>query len=278
MQVQTKHNSLVLNRRQLVHSVKSRAEQQVRTVSFGAEGRDRKPAVPIFRKNRPSYVSLHLQKPPEAWPCSALPTCQALPLHYTHFNVQGWWEPPTQARLVHLKTQKNIAFRVPYPSKKQVWGVVGGPLMLYFKRSLKPIKSLRRITPWSHTHRPIKGSKLIHGGSRGWREEAMGGLWVEITPPGLKPRAVPDATTAGGTRRSSGVERTLSICPFCPFHRVPPEVCGTAPPATPPFCIPPVPAAPLPQPSRTQRSHLPSVLTRAWLRLRGGGGGGRRLK
>lgn len=89
MQVQTPHDSLVLNRQQLVQSMRSQAEQQVRAVSFGAEGRDRKLAVRIFRKNQPSYVSLRVQQPPEARPCSALSTCQALPLHYKHFNVQG---------------------------------------------------------------------------------------------------------------------------------------------------------------------------------------------
>ncbi|KAI1232564.1 hypothetical protein IHE44_0006392 [Lamprotornis superbus] len=64
----THHTSLVLNRQQLVQSMRSQAEQQVRTLSFGAEGRDRKPAAPIFRKNQPSYVSLHVPKPPESWP------------------------------------------------------------------------------------------------------------------------------------------------------------------------------------------------------------------
>lgn len=79
MQVQTPHGSLVLNRQRLVQSMRSHAEQQVRTVSFGAERRNRKLAVPLFRKNQPSYVSLRAQKAPEARPCSALSTCQVLP-------------------------------------------------------------------------------------------------------------------------------------------------------------------------------------------------------
>lgn len=62
-------------------------EQQVRTANFGAEGRARNPAGPIFRKNRASYVSVPVQEPPEAWPCSALSMCQVLPKHYKHFKA-----------------------------------------------------------------------------------------------------------------------------------------------------------------------------------------------
>lgn len=87
MQVQTPHDSLVLNRQQLVQSMRSLAEQQVRIVSSGAEGRDRKLAVPTFSKNQPIYVNPRAQEPPEARPCSVLSTCQVLPLHYKHFNV-----------------------------------------------------------------------------------------------------------------------------------------------------------------------------------------------
>lgn len=143
VQVQTPHDCLVLNRQRLVQSMRSRAEQQVRTANFGAEGRARKPAGPIFRKNQASYVSLPVQEPPEAWPCSALSMCQVLPKPLRS-------EPPTQARLLHL-----IFFfllRVPYTSKKQENG--RWSTNLYLKRSPKPIlKSLCRITPWGRTHR-----------------------------------------------------------------------------------------------------------------------------
>lgn len=47
--------------------------------------------------------------------------------------------------------------------------------MLYLKSSPKPVlKSLQDHSLGPHA--PIKESKLIHGGSRGWREGTMGGL------------------------------------------------------------------------------------------------------
>lgn len=106
MQVQTPRVSLVLNRQRLVQSMRSHSEQQVRTANFVAEGRVRKPAVPIFRKNQPSYVSLPVQKPPEAWPCSAVSTCQVLPFHYKRFKADQ------SHPLKHVcHTLRNISFK-----------------------------------------------------------------------------------------------------------------------------------------------------------------------